>query len=80
MMRPGDGEKLVAMGNALTGVVLVDGAIVGTWKRIQRKQTFAVDVSLLRKLQVREKQSVIETAGRLAEFNGSKADISFTSH
>lgn len=79
-MRPGDGEKLVAISNALTGVVLVDGAIVGTWKRIQRKQTFAVDVSLLRKLLVREKQSVIETAERLAEFNGSKADISFTSH
>lgn len=75
-----DGKQLVAMGNALTGVVLVDGAIVGTWKRVQRKQTVNVDISPLRKLLVREKLAVVQTAERFAEFNGSKAEITFTTN
>lgn len=38
-------EKLIAMGNALTSVIILDGKIVGTWKRILKKEHVDITVS-----------------------------------
>lgn len=78
--RPSDGPKLVAMGNALTGIALVDGSIVGSWKRTQRKNDIAVDVMLLRKLSKAERSAVELTALQFANFNYSKLQLTFTNH
>lgn len=39
-------EKLLSMGNALTAVVILDGRIVGTWKRTIKKKDVDVTVTL----------------------------------
>ncbi|MEO8000205.1 MAG: winged helix DNA-binding domain-containing protein [Gemmatimonadaceae bacterium] len=70
-----DGPKLVAMGNALTGIVLVNGQIVGSWKRTQKKSEVAVDVKLLRKLSKTERAAVVVTAEQYAAFNNKKLQL-----
>ena len=54
-------EKLLSMGNALTAVVVLNGRIVGTWKRSIRKKD--VDVKLtLHSSQNREEKHAIDEA------------------
>jgi hypothetical protein len=61
-------EKLLSMGNALTSVLIVDGLIVGTWKRIFTKKGVEVTVSPFRKLNQNEKVVVKEEAERFGKF------------
>jgi winged helix DNA-binding protein len=39
-------ERMIAMGNALTGVVIVQGKVRGTWKRILKKDHVAISLAL----------------------------------
>jgi hypothetical protein len=41
------GEKLKALGNDLTSIILIDGQIAGTWKREMGKDTVSICLSLL---------------------------------
>jgi hypothetical protein len=58
------------MGNALTAVLIVDGEIAGTWKRVIRKDAVDVVVSPLRRLSPPEKRAIAEAANRLGAFLG----------
>lgn len=73
-----NGPKLVAMGNALTGIAMIDGCIVGTWKRTQQKDNVSVAVALLRKLTKAEKLALAHTAEQYAKFNGTSLKLAFT--
>ena len=74
----GGGEfatQLLRMGNALTSVLVLDGEIVGTWKRVLRKDAVDVVVSPLRRLSPGEKTAVVAAADRLATFLGLPATV-----
>lgn len=73
--RAADVPTLMAMGNALTGIVLLNGQISGTWKRTQRKNEVAVDVQPLRKISKTERTAVESTAHAYAHFNNTKLQL-----
>lgn len=51
-------EKFIAMGNALTSVLLLDGLLVGTWKKSIKKDHVQITISPMRKLQKLERESI----------------------
>jgi hypothetical protein len=55
--------KLLAMGSALTAVLIVDGKLVGTWKPTVRKQAVELAVQPLRRL-TRAEQDIVQAAAR----------------
>ena len=61
-------ERLRAMGNALTSVVIVDGQFVGTWKREVKKNAVAIEFNLFRRLTKAETQSIATAAQQYGEF------------
>ena len=61
-------DKFLRMGNALTSVLVIDGQLVGTWKRTVARKTIDVKVSPLRRLSVVEKRAVSEAVDRYRAF------------
>jgi hypothetical protein len=66
-----DAQRLLAMGNALTAVLIVNGRIAGTWKREVAKATVHVAVAPFRALGDEEHGAVVQAAERYARFVGS---------
>lgn len=71
-------EELMSMGNALTSIVILNGQIAGTWKRVLKKNVVNVDCNLLKRLNTNEKQAVNETAQNYANFLGLKLHINIS--
>jgi DNA glycosylase AlkZ-like len=67
---PAHARRLVAMGNALAYVVVLDGRIAGTWSRTFEKQTVHVRVSPFRRLTRVERGAVVAAAERFTSFMG----------
>lgn len=61
-------EKLLAMGNALTSVLIVDGQIAGTWKRVLAGGRVDIATNLFRPLRTGERQALRAAAARYAAF------------
>ncbi len=61
-------EKLLAMGNALTSVLIVDGKIAGTWKRAVVRGHVEVTTSLFRPFRANERRALKAAAGSYAAF------------
>ena len=66
----GHARKLVGMGNALTSVIVVDGQIVGTWKRTLTRKTVNVETRFFERPTKSEQRAVAAEARRYAEFLG----------
>jgi hypothetical protein len=62
------GDKWMALGNALSYIIVVDGQIVGTWKRELRKDAVVIEANLFTRLTEAENQAVAEAARRYGEF------------
>jgi hypothetical protein len=62
------GARLVGLGNALTAVIVVDGQIVGTWKRRLRKDSVLIEIHPFRRMTRGEKMAVAEAAQRYGAF------------
>jgi hypothetical protein len=62
--------KLVALDNALTAIIVVDGQIVGTWKRALRKSTVVITADIFRELTDAERQAVVTAAHHYGAFLG----------
>jgi hypothetical protein len=62
--------KLQAMGNALTHVIVVDGQIVGTWKRTISKDAVAIETSAFSGLTKPQSRAVAPAARRYGDFLG----------
>ena len=60
--------KLFTMGNALTAVVVVDGQIVGTWRRILQKEAVVVTIDYWSHLTKPQLRAVAAAAQRYGEF------------
>ena len=62
------GARMVAMGNDLTSVIVVDGQILGTWKRAVRAREVAVTVSPFDGLSAAQAAAVEAAARRYAAY------------
>jgi hypothetical protein len=65
---PGIAAKLFTMGNALTAVVVVDGQIVGTWRRTLEKEAVVVTTDYWSRLTKAQLRAVAAAAQRHGEF------------
>lgn len=61
-------EKLLAMGNALTSVLIVDGKIAGTWKRVVAGGRVEIATNLFRSFRSEERQALRAAAAKYAAF------------
>ena len=68
MVAPSYGARLQALGNALTAIIVVDGMVVGTWKRTLKKDAVEVTTDLFRSLTSAESQAVATAIDRYAAF------------
>jgi hypothetical protein len=64
----GHAAKLSALGNALSYVIIVEGRIVGTWKRTLGKGAVVIETNLFTRLTRAEKRAIAEAAQRYGEF------------
>jgi hypothetical protein len=62
------GASLTALGNALRFIIVVDGQIVGTWKRTLRKDAVVIETNLFTQLPIAESRAVAMAAQRYGEF------------
>src|SRR5262245_36023282 len=58
--------KLSGLGNALSYIVVIDGQIVGTWKRTITKSAMTIETNVFKRLTAAEKQAVEVAAQRYA--------------
>ena len=59
---------MLAMGNALTAVIILDGKVAGTWKRVLNKDTVEIKLNPFKKLTEIEQNSVKKAAKRYGDF------------
>lgn len=62
--------KLAALGNALSYIIVVDGQIVGSWKRTLRKDGVVIQTDYFRPLTDEEHRAVALAARRYGDFLG----------
>jgi hypothetical protein len=63
-------RRLQAFGNALTGIMVLQGVVVGTWKRTLAPQRVVFKLDPFRGLARAGKRAMIEAAQRYARFHG----------
>jgi hypothetical protein len=61
-------EKMLALGNALTSVIIINGLVVGYWKRALRKDKVEITLVYYRETNKREKDLVAEAAKEYGAF------------
>lgn len=61
-------EKLIALGNALNYIIIVDGQIVGTWKRTFRKGAVLIETNIFTSMTKAENKAVAEAAHQYGAF------------
>ena len=62
------GPALIAMGNALTYIIVVNGQIVGTWRRDLKSSSVLIETTLFKPLTEAEEQAVAAGFQRYGEF------------
>ena len=65
---PETAARLVAMGNSLTHILVLDGRITGTWKRTVRRDALVIEASLFRELTKSQMQALSHAAQRYGAF------------
>jgi hypothetical protein len=68
-------SRLVGLGAALTGVILIGGRIVGTWRRIIRRDGVIIEPRPFRRLTKAEKAGVAAAAAKYGRFLGLPARL-----
>ena len=63
-------KKLVGLGNALTSVIVLDGRIVGTWRRRLSGRGVSIEARYFERPSPSVRRAVAVAAGRYAEFIG----------
>jgi hypothetical protein len=58
------------MGNALTAVVLIGGRIVGTWRRVLRRESVLIGIHPFRRMTKTEAGRVSAAAAKYGRFLG----------
>jgi len=70
-----NGGRLMAMGNALTHIILIDGQIAGTWRRTFPKGAVGIELNPFRALTEGERATVVGAAERCGEFFGLAVEV-----
>lgn len=73
------GERLRLMGNALQNVIILDGRIAGTWRRVSSKSSLAIDLNPFWPLSDAEREAIHLTAARCGEFFGVPINLAWHS-
>jgi len=68
-------ERMIAMGNAVTAVIIVDGRVAGTWKKAVKKESVEIRVNPFRELDKEEQEAVEAEVERYGRFFGIPAVI-----
>jgi hypothetical protein len=68
MVEPSYGARLQALGNALTAIVVLDGQVVGTWKRTLKKDAVVIKTDIFATLTHAESQAVANAIDQYAAF------------
>jgi hypothetical protein len=63
-------ERIISMGNALTGVIIFNGIMIGTWKRVIKKNTVEIKLSPFEKLNKVEEEALSKEARDYGKFLG----------
>jgi hypothetical protein len=63
------GSRLIALGNDLTYIIILDGQIAGTWKRTLRKEAVAIGTQMYTALAEAEKGALAVAAQRYGAFH-----------
>jgi antitoxin component YwqK of YwqJK toxin-antitoxin module len=61
-------ERMISMGNALTAVIILDGKVVGTWKRMLKKNGVEIKLNPFNKLSKDKLELVQKAADRYGKF------------
>ena len=69
------GTRLMALGNALRFIIVIDGRIAGTWRRTLKKGAVVIETNLFRPLTEDERHAVALAADRYAAFLGLPAQV-----
>jgi hypothetical protein len=69
------GGRLLAMGNALRFIIVIDGRVVGAWRRTLRRDAVIIEVDLFRPLAEDEQMAVALAADRYAAFVDLPAEV-----
>jgi hypothetical protein len=70
ILQPGYWDRLMGLGNALTHIIILQGQLVGSWKRSLGKSLVTVRLNPFRELTGDERRLVVEAAERFAAFVG----------
>lgn len=76
---PRHAERLRAMGNDLTAVILVNGRIVGTWKRALPKEVVSIDLTLFTSPSQAETRAIEAAAQRYGAFLNRTVALTYLS-
>lgn len=68
MVAPSYAARLQALGNALTAIVVLDGQVVGTWKRTLKKEAVAIETDIFATLSNAEHLAVATAIDQYAAF------------
>lgn len=79
IVTPEFGKKLFSMGAALTAVVVVEGRLVGHWRRTLKKETVEISAKVFRKLTPAEGAALHKAADRYGKFLGLTASLTTAS-
>ncbi len=63
-------KSLEGLGNALHFIIVIDGQVIGTWRRTFTREAVTIELSPLRRLAAVEKQAVQTAAERYGAFVG----------
>ena len=78
MVAPKHAARLTGMGQALINVVIVDGWVVGVWKRTLRKDAVEITTRLFIRASARQRGAIRDAAERYGEFLGLPVVMSKT--
>jgi hypothetical protein len=74
-----DAEKFGTPGNVLNPTIVLDGRIIGTWKRTIKKDTVHLTPNLFTSLTKAEIRALVESAKRYAAFLGMPVNVNLYS-
>ncbi|HET9332289.1 MAG TPA: winged helix DNA-binding domain-containing protein [Gemmatimonadota bacterium] len=75
IVAPRHARRLMGMGNAVASVIVLDGRIVGTWKRTLTAKTVAVETRAFEPLGKRGRAAVAAAAERYGDFLELRVDL-----
>jgi hypothetical protein len=70
-----NGARLLAMGNALSGIVVVNGQIVGVWKRVFSDATVNVRLDLFSRLKATETSALHSALEKYGDFIAMRVEL-----